>query len=89
MTRWRSASVGTILWADWEDGYVAFHRASGTTHFLNESSKALLEDLLQTPKDAQAVADAFANPGMEHPQHLGEVTDMLERFEELGLIRRA
>ncbi len=91
VTRWRSPAPDTIAWAFWDDDYVAYHRPSGRTHFLNVSSRHLIAELLCEPKDAATVAQAFSPPrdDMERQAHLSEITSMLERLEHLGLIDRA
>lgn len=88
--RWCSHGPGAVSWIDWEDGIVAYHRPSGVTHFLNLSSRVLIEDILREPKDVEQVAIALDVPEMpaaDRPS-LDDVRSMLERFEELGLIER-
>ena len=88
--RWCSPGPDTVSWVDWEDGIVAYHRPSGVTHFLNPSSRILIEDILREPKDVGQVAVALDVPGMPETDRpsLDDVRSMLERFEELGLIQR-
>lgn len=81
--RWRAAPAEHVVWTSWDDDYVAYHRPSGKTHFLNASSHYLLTELLREPRDVQAVADAFGDSS------LAEVAAMLEHFEHLGLIEDA
>ncbi len=90
--KWRSPPPDAIVWTRWDgDQFVAYHRPSGITHFLNAASALLITELLVEPADAAAVATAFeaaqGDAGWE--QHLEEITTMLVHLEHLGLIRRA
>lgn len=87
---WRSPPKSAIRWVEWDGEFVAFHRKSGSTHFLNASSKLLIEDTLSEPKSVRGVADEFAvlPNSVDERSHLEDVSDMLMRFDELGLIRR-
>lgn len=89
--RWRSTVPDTIEWVSWGDDYVAYHRPSGTTHFLNASSAGLITGLLNEPKDAEAIAITFSPPVDDEDKavHLKEILSMLERLEHLGMIQRA
>ena len=89
--RWCSPPPDTIAWVSWDDEYVAYHRHSGKTHFLNAASARLISELLQQSSDAVAIAKAFAPPEgeVERRAHLAEILSMLERLEHLGLIQRA
>lgn len=88
--RWRAAAAEDLVWLSWGGDHVAYHRSSGKTHFLNDSSHFLLTELLREPRDIEAVAAAFGagegegeDAGARH-----EVASMLAHFEELGLIER-
>ncbi len=87
---WCSPPKDAIRWIAYDDGFVAYHRPSGSTHFLNAASKFLIEEILSDPKDASTVADDFADVvTVDDPQaHLDEIRAMLLRFDELGLVRR-
>ena len=90
-TRWLGCADDNVVWLDFAPDFVAYHRPSGRTHFLNESSKALLTEILAEPKDlntilavfSPAVADSMVDTYVEHMQA------MLEHLEGLGLIERA
>ncbi len=82
----------TIVWTQWDDDqFIAYHRPSGITHFLNAASASLITELLNEPADAPTVARAFelANRGADRQEHLVEIVAMLEHLEHLGLIERA
>lgn len=88
--RWRSCKPETIAWVGWDDDFVAFHRPSGGTHFLNRASRTLLDDILAEPKDLAMIAAALAavEPDTETELDPDVIRSMLDRFEELGLVER-
>ena len=89
---WHSVADDTIVWTRWDgDRFIAFHRPSGITHFLNAASAVLIRELLVEPAGADSVARAFerANEDADWDAHLAEITAMLEHLEHLGLIQRA
>ena len=92
MPKWQSPPADAIVWTRWDDDqFIAYHRPSGITHFLNAASAALITELLVEPSDAPTVARAF-EPAMadaNHEEHLDEIIAMLVHLEHLGLIRRA
>ncbi|MEM7500468.1 MAG: HPr-rel-A system PqqD family peptide chaperone [Pseudomonadota bacterium] len=89
-TVWCSPPKDAIRWIAYDDGFVAYHRPSGATHFLNGASKVLIEEILSEPKGASAVADEFAEfVTVDDAQaYVEEIRAMLLRFDELGLVRR-
>lgn len=88
--RWHATDPTTIRWERFGDHYAAYHRPSGKTHFLNGASRTLLCDILSEPKPERQVAAEFAGDGDELPAEFGdELRAMLERFEQLGLVRRS
>lgn len=96
VARWRACEPGAIVWVCWDDDFVAYHRPSGKTHFLNTSSHYLLSDLLLEPRDAEAVRRAFEAPAANTDGNTDddsddlqrEVESLLDHFEQLGLIER-
>lgn len=88
--RWRAGDQNDIIWAGWNGEYVAFHRPSGATHFLNLTSKQLLEDILVEPKDAAQIATALSRCASSDDEAAdpNEIQSILDRFEELGLVVR-
>ena len=94
--RWRAAPPGEIHWAEWGDRFVLFHRPSGQTHFLNEASARLLQQVLvQGPLDVHdasvglVLALGLAAEQARDPGYLRQVFGLLVRLEELGLARRS
>ncbi len=89
--RWRSISADDILWAEWDDDYVAYHRPSGKTHFLNASSALLLTEILVEAKDAASVTKLLSPSGDLDisRERVEQVMSMLARLEHLGLVERA
>ena len=90
--KWQSPPSDAIVWTRWADGqFIAYHRPSGITHFLNAASAALITELLVEPSDAATVAHPFesAKGDSDWDEHLEEIAAMLVHLERLGLIRRA
>lgn len=90
--KWQSPPADTIVWTRWDDDqFIAYHRPSGITHYLNAASAALITELLVEPMDAAAVARAFepAIGDADPDEHVEEINAMLVHLEHLGLIRRA
>ena len=90
--KWQSPPADSIVWTRWhDDQFIAYHRPSGITHYLNAASKALITELLIEPSDAATVARAFepAAGESDRDEHLEEIVAMLVHLEHLGLIRRA
>jgi PqqD family protein of HPr-rel-A system len=87
---WQGPDADAISWAQWGDDFVAYHRPSGRTHFLNTASHYLIAELLASPADIDAIASAFAPPTAsdDRQAHLEEISAMLEWLDQLGLIRR-
>lgn len=91
--RWRATAADDLSWIDRGDGYVAYHRPSGKTHFLNDASHALLTEILVEPQEvADVVAALAAGSAAASPPPDAEVAQeleaMLTRFEQLGLVHR-
>ena len=88
--KWRRTSTDEVLWAEWDGNFIAYHRRSGKTHFLNAASELLITEILVNPKDAESVADEFAAEDADDvpDRYLQQITSMLERLEQLGLVER-
>ncbi len=89
-SKWFVRHSDEILWLTGDDACVAFHRPSAMTHFLNESSKALLTEVLAEPKDLQSI---MIELGLDVSDDAGEsavnqIVGLLNRFEHLGLVDR-
>ncbi len=91
VTSWRSRVPAEISWFDIPPDFVAFHRPSGKTHFLNESSKVLLTDILIEPKDLTAILAAFSTEVADETadRYVEQMKAMLTHLEDLGLIEQA
>lgn len=87
---WRASPVEEIAWVQFDDEYVAYHRPSGKTHFLNAATHRLLTDLLVEPARLATVAAAFAAGSSASP--VGDVEKelraTLSHLESLGLVAR-
>jgi PqqD family protein of HPr-rel-A system len=89
-SKWRSRSPDEIVWAQFDDEFVAYHRSSGQTHFLNKASHLLICDILHEARDFKEIADEFAEDDIDgHPKgYYEEMKAMLDRLEMLGLVER-
>ena len=90
VVKWCSRSSAEVVWFDAPPDFIAFHRPSGKTHFLNEASKVLLTELLTVPRDLGEILEAFSpNDDDEARRHVLPMQDLLTHLEALGLIERA
>jgi PqqD family protein of HPr-rel-A system len=91
ITRWRSRAPADVVWFDIPPDFIAFHRPSGKTHFLNEASKVLLTELLAEPKELAEILNVFPIVAEEGGDNLraDKMQDLLVHLEALGLIERA
>ena len=87
---WCCQSPEDIAWAAFADEFVAYHRPSGKTHFLNESSRQLICEILSERRTLAEVVDAFdAISGVvERDDYTEQMKATLDHFENLGLIER-
>lgn len=87
---WRSRPQDRIVWAFFDNDFVAFHRPSGKTHFLNAASYLLLNDVLGEARDLPYILGVFDSD--ETPRddeaYASEMLSLLHRLETLGLIER-
>lgn len=87
--RWRAAGHEAVRWERLGDDYVAYHRPSGKTHFLNGASRVLLCEILTEPKPLAQIGREFAAGAEDLPgDFTAELLAMLSRFEQLGLVTR-
>jgi len=88
--KWRRQSPDDIEWVVFDDEFVAYHRPSGKTHFLNAASHLLICDILSERKDFADIAEEFASSDTdEHPKdYFDEMLSLLDRLESLGLVER-
>jgi len=88
--KWRSRSSSQIVWAIFDQDYVAFHRPSGKTHFLNEASYLLISEILAEPQSLDTIVREFvsgedeANPA----PYASQMRAMLDHLEDFGLVDR-
>ena len=92
--RWRSRPDDELAWLQLEDDFVAFHRPSGKTHFLNAASHELIRDVLAAPRSIEEIAAAIlkGEEALDVDEGTGEfvarLEDLVFRLEQLGLIER-
>ncbi len=88
--RWRSRAPDEIVWFDIAPDFVAFHRPSGKTHFLNAASKLLLTDTLIEPANLPSILGAISSGSVDETveDYQQQMIVMLEHFESLGLVER-
>lgn len=79
-----------VIWEIWPDGYAVYQTASGETHFLNNVGGPLLRCLMDRAPTDHRLSDCIQYALGESPSESLdlEVNPLLERFDELGLVRR-
>lgn len=89
-SKWFVNFADETLWLTGDDACVAFHRPSATTHFLNESSRALLTEILGEPKDLQSIMTDLGldNSDDGDDSDVRQIIGLLNRLEHLGLVDR-
>ena len=87
---WRARSPDEIVWAHFDEDYVAFHRPSGKTHFLNAASHLLICEILTEARDLDAIVGEFVmdEDGGDPAAHTAQMRSILDHLEILGLIER-
>jgi PqqD family protein of HPr-rel-A system len=86
---WQVAEPDNLLWAQFGQEFVGYHRPSGKTHFLNDVSVRVLSGYLLVPLSTEALADKLgAESGNGEPLPSDELHALLIRFEQLGLVKR-
>ena len=63
-------------------------RPSSKTHYLNSASERLLTRILLQPKSAAEVAAEYPEAELDNAELIGELMEMLEHLEDLGLVDR-
>jgi PqqD family protein of HPr-rel-A system len=88
--RWVAAPAADLRWCSWDGACAVYHRPSGKTHFVNDATRRLLEDVLATPLTATDVPGRLAREqGVEETEEFRtHVWGLLVRLEELALIER-
>ena len=90
VARWRIPAGSELRWRSWDDEFVVYHCDSGHTHRLNavaaEALRGLEGSLVTTDELVAAVA---ARLKVEtDAAFLERVEDLLDDFEEWGLVER-
>ena len=88
--RWKRCASDSIEILSCGGDFVAYHRPSGKTHLLNESSYRLLTVVMEDEPTFPEIVDRCVPLDSESDRgelldHLGE---MLENLEQLGLLER-
>ena len=88
--RWRARSSDEIVWACFDEDYVAFHRPSGKTHFLNSASYRLICEILIEPRDFDAIIGEFISDEFngDLAAYAAQMRTMLDHLDNLGLVER-
>ena len=89
--KWCACAPADIMWVALDNEYVAFHRPSGKTHFLNDASRVLLTEVLRVPRSFDVILNSFGTEvaGEDATAYREQMKGMLDRLESLGLIERA
>ena len=89
--KWCSRAPAEVIWFDVPPDFIAFHRPSGKTHFLNAASKVLLTEILTLPSDFGEILEVFPSDedDNEAHRHVIEMRNLLAHLEALGLIERS
>lgn len=84
------AQAGEFNWLDHGGGYVLYHRLSGKTHFVNPATHMLLTHVFATPADRATAARALADQegAAADAAFVDQVAGLVDRLEEMGLLRR-
>ena len=83
---WRARSPDDLVWAQFGDDYIAFHRPSGKTHFLNLASYFLICEFLLEARDRAAIAAEFVPDDDDALAFDDQLLAMLEHLRGLGLV---
>ena len=84
------ASTDDLVWAEFGDDYVVYHKPSGKTHFLNSATALLLAHVLVEPKNAVEAAEELADreEAVGNADFFAAVARALAHLEHLGLVER-
>ena len=88
--KWGVISPDDILWTGKGDDWVAYHRPSGKTHFLNAASRLLITDLLAEPASLPELLEAFGIPAGrdDTASEVAGMRSLLDRLVDTGLVER-
>jgi PqqD family protein of HPr-rel-A system len=89
-TEWCARRAEDLVWAEFGEDYVVYHRPSGKTHFLNSASVALLREVLASPRNASSAAEELAarESAPVDAEFVAAVLESLAHLEHLGLVDR-
>ena len=89
-TCWCAGPARELVWSQFDDVYIAYHRPSGKTHFLNTATADLLGHVLVAPRTARSAGEELAarEGAAAAPDFLSAVAESLLHLEHLGLIER-
>jgi PqqD family protein of HPr-rel-A system len=87
---WRARPADDLVWSQLGDAFVAYHRPSGRTHFLNVPTAELLAHVLGEPRTARSAAEQLAaREGADSDAtFVAAVAQSLLQLEHLGLVDR-
>ena len=87
---WRSGPPEDIVWARFGEDFIAFHRPSGKTHFLNAATHVLISEILIETQDLDSIVGEFiaAEYDIDQTEFVDQMKSMLDHLENLGLVDR-
>lgn len=86
--RWVTRPDARLSWREWDDGFMAYHGASGQTHYLNLFATFVLQLLAERSATAAEIAAEMrrAASTVEDVPGSERIPELLDQFAELGLI---
>ena len=80
-----------LIWREWDDEHVIYHRASGETHLLNAVAAATLRALERSALTLDELCERIAAEfHADTPEaYRASLASLLTYFDDLGLIRTA
>ena len=90
LTTWCAGPAADLVWAEFGDAHVVYHRPSGKTHFLNSATMRLLTRVLTSPHSAASAAERLAadEGALGSDAFFAVVAESLRHLEHLGLVER-
>ncbi len=78
-----------LIWREWDDEHVVYHRASGETHLLNAVAAATLRALERSSLTLDELCERIASEfRADAPEAYGaSLANLLAYFDDLGLVR--
>lgn len=84
--RWQVPPGSQLLWERWEHEAVVYHLLSGETHYLNETATILLDRLQNGEQTLTSLMEVFSDNPDPCKTLAGQILQMLDEFERLGLV---